>query len=268
MPNPITIDLSAVQAKFSLAAKEIDKLTETCVQSVATAIYANWQSLAKKKLHSTLPDYLQHLIVVDKGRFAKQIILTGELPNMLELGASAFDMKEGFKKSKYVKHTVAVYNAKGKMVYPGGDWYLTVPFRQGTPGIVGQAGFANEMPQEIYDIMVHRAANNPLRQSEIPEPYDVPRSRAAIMDDKGNTLFAEYEHKSSIFAGLTKKTAAYNKVTQNTYVSFRRAGERSDPMSWIHRGFEAMNLADEAIQMTDVDTIVENEVAEYLDKTL
>jgi hypothetical protein len=187
---------------------------------------------------------------------------------MLESGASAFDMKEGFKHSDKVRYTVPVYNAKGKVVYPGGDWYLTVPFRQGTPGIVGQGGFANEMPQEIYDLMVHRPANIPLRQSEIPAPYDVPRSRAAIMDDKGNTLFAEYQHKSSIFEGLIKRTAPYNKVTQNTYVSYRRAGERSDPMSWIHRGFEALNLAEEAIQMTDVDTIVANEVTDYLEKIL
>lgn len=268
MPNPVLIDLSGLKQQFQLAADNMDKLTEICVQAVTTAIYTNWQALARQRLHSTLPEYLQHLLVVDKGRFAKQIILSGELPTMLESGADAFDMKEGFKKSSYVKYTVPVYNAKGGIVYPGGDWYLTIPFRQGTPGIVGQAGFANEMPQEIYDLMVHRPANNPLRASEIPEPYDVPKSRAAILDEKGNTLFAAYEHKHSIYEGLTKKTAAYNKTTQNTYISFRRAGENSDPDSWIHKGFKALHLADEAIQKTDVEGIVENEVLTYLDSIL
>lgn len=268
MPSPVLIDLSGLSKQFKIAADNLDKLTEICVQSVTSAIYSNWQALARQKLHSTLPDYLQHLLVVDKGRFAKQIILSGELPTMLESGASAFDMKEGFKKSPYVKYTVPVYNAKGGVVYPGGDWYLTIPFRQGTPGIVGQAGFANEMPQEIYDLMIHRPANKPLRKIEIPDPYNIPKSRAAIQGDDGNVLFNRYQHKHSIYEGLTKKTAAYNKTTQNTYVSFRRAGENSDSDSWIHKGFSPLNLADEAVRITDVERIVENEVLQYLDDVL
>lgn len=268
MLNPVLIDLSGLQSQFKLAADNMDKLTEICVQSVTAAIYANWQSLARQHLHSTLPEYLQHLLVVDKGRFAKQIILSGELPTMLESGADAFDMKEGFKKSSHVKYSVPVYNSKGGVVSPGGDWYLTVPFRQGTPGIVGQAGFANEMPQEIYNLMRRRATNTPLKKIEIPEPYNVPKSRAAIFDENGNALFAEYQHKHSIYEGLTKKTAAYNKTTQNTYMTFRRAGKNSDSDSWIHRGLKALHLADEAIQKTDVEGIVENEVLTYLDKIL
>ena len=81
-------------------------------------------------------------------------------------------------------------------------------------------------------------------------------------------MFAEYKHKSSIFEGLTKRSAAYNKVVQNTYGTFRRASENSDPDSWIHRGIKAYNLAEQAIKQTDVDTIVENEVLMYLDNML
>ena len=248
MANPVDIDLSGLQAQLGLQPKTIDEMTELCVKAVTTAIYARWQSLAKKELHSTLPDYIQNLHV------------------MVESGADAFDLKEGFKKSKYVRYSVPIYNAKGKMISPGGDWYLTIPFRQGTPGVVGQAGFANEMPQEIYDLMIHRASGQGLTSSEIPSPYDVPRSRAAIKDDVGNVLYAEYVHKSSIYEGLMKKSAAYNKVVQNTYVSFRRAGEKSDPLSWIHKGIKAHNLAEKAIQQTDVDTIVQNQCMEFLDK--
>lgn len=268
MPKPIIIDLSGLRQQFKLSANSVQKLTEICVQSVTTAIYSKWEALARQKLHSTLPEYLQNLHIVDKGRFAKQIILTGILPTMIESGANPFDLKEGFKKSKYVKYSVPVYNAKGKMVYPGGDWYLTIPFRHGTPGIVGQAGFANEMPQEIYDLMVHRPRGVPLNRSEIPSPYDIPMSRAAIMDEKGNILYDEYRHKSSIYEGLTKRSAAYNKVIQNTYGTFRRASANSDPLSWIHKGIKAYKLADEAIRNTDVNTIVENEVLQYLDETL
>lgn len=266
--KPIVIDLSGLKTQFNLASNHIDSLTEVCVQAVTTAIYSNWQAIAKKELHSTLPEYLHNLHIVDKGRFAKQIILTGILPVMIESGADAFDLKEGFKKSKNVKKTVPVYNSKGGVVYPGGDWYLTVPFRHGTPGIVGQAGFSNEVPQEIYNIMLGKAKGSALHKSEIPEPYDVPKSRAAILDENGKTLFAEYKHKSSIFEGLTKRSAAYNKVIQNTYGTFRRVGENSDPDSWIHKGIKAYNLAERAIKQTNVDEIVENEVLMFLDNIL
>ena len=267
MIEPIEIDLTGLKKQFGLDDQTVDQLTETCVNKVTAIVKQKWEAEAKQNLHSTTPIYLQNLNQIDKGRFAKMIVLTGELPNMIESGASPFDMKEGFKKSKWVKYTVPVYNRQGKQIRPGGQWYLTIPFRQGTPGIVGQAGFANEMPQEIYSIMVHRNPGNPLTAGEIPEPYDVPKSRAAIVDEKTNqTLYAEYQHKSSIYEGLTKYAAAYQQVVQNTYKSFRRAGENSDPLAWIHKGIKAHNFAEKAVKATDVEQIVTNEVLQFLDE--
>lgn len=264
--KPIEIDLSGLRAQFNLSSKQIDLLTETCVEEVTIAIRMNWEALAKRNLHSTLPEYLANLKQVSKGRFAKQIILTGVLPTMIEGGASAFDIKEGFKKSSKVKYTVPVYNAKGKVINPGGAWYLTVPFRIGTPGSLGQAGFAGQMPQEIYDLMFKKPSKSSLGKEEIPTPFATPQSREAIPTPTG--IIPEYKHKHSIYEGLEKRTAAYGKTTQNTYGTFRRAGENSDPTSWYHKGFQALKLAEQAVQMTDVDTIVENEVTNYLEKTL
>lgn len=268
---PIEIDLTGLKSQFlgKISDQQINDLTETCVKLVTQAVYAKWETLAKRELHSTLPEYLHNLNIIDKGRFSKQIILTGTLPEMVESGASPFDLKEHFKKSKYVKYTVPVYTAKGRQVSAGGDWYLTIPFRQGTPGIVGQAGFANEMPQEIYALMIHRAANSPLQKSEIPSPYDIPRSRAAIYDSKtGNLLYGEYQHKASIYEGLIKQSAAYNVAIQNTYHSFRRAGKNSDALSWIHKGIIARDLASKAVEQTDVEQIVENATLQFLDDVL
>lgn len=263
--KPIEIDLTGLSGQFGLTGAQVDSLTEICVKEVTSAIYFHWEALAKRELHSTLDEYLRNLNVIDKGRFARQIVLTGFLPVMIEQGASAFDMKEGFRNSKHVRYTIPVYDKKGNMIYQGGDWYLTIPFRHGTPGIVGQAGFANEMPQEIYDIMVRRPTGQPLRANAIPSPYDVPLSRAAIQDEKGATLYAEYQHKSSIYDGLTKHTQMYNTKTQNIYGTFRRAGANSDPLAWIHKGIKAYNLAQKAREEVDVDTIVENEVYKFLD---
>lgn len=266
--KPVVIDLSGLEQQFSLAVKDIDLLTETCVNAVTAAIYANWEKLANERLNSTLPDYVKNLSKVDKGRFEKQIILSGVLPNMIEQGATPFDMKENFKKSAKVKYTIPVYNAKGNQVKQGGQWYLTIPFRHGTPGIVGQAGFANEMPNSVYNVIKKKSAGNALTKAEIPSPHDVPKSREAILDSKGNILYDEYVHKNSIYEGMTKRRAQYEKVKQNTYGTFRRAGENSDPLSWIHKGIKAYRLADEAVQMTDIDTIVNNEVVNYLENAI
>lgn len=263
--KPIDIDLTGLQGQFGLSASQVDALTEHCVKEVTTAVYYEWESLAKQRLKSTLPEYLQNLNVIDKGRFAKQIILTGFLPNMIEQGASPFDLKDGFRNSQYVKYTIPVYSANGRMLKKGGDWYLTIPFRHGTPGIVGQAGFANEMPQEIYDLMVHRPRGVPLTAQELPYPYDERRTRATIYGNNNSVLYAEYQHKASIYEGLTKRTAAYNVTTQNTYGTFRRAGANSDPLSWIHKGIQAYKLAEKARENVDVDTIVENEVYKFLE---
>ena len=266
--NPITIDLSGLKGQFGIDDKTLDQLTETCVKAVTAAIYANWEALAKKKLKSTREEYIQNIIHVDKGRFNKQIILTGVVPNMVEQGASAFDIKEGFRKSPKVRYTIPVYGKKGNMLRSGGDWYLTIPFRIGVPGTLGQAGFTGQMPQEVYDIMRKRGNRIALRADEIPAPYNIPQSRAAIQATPQNPYYAQYTHKSSIYEGLTKRTAQYGKTTQNTYGTFRRAGANSDPLSWIHKGISAYRLADEAVNITDVDTIVENEVTTFLDTIL
>jgi len=266
--NPITIDLSGLQSQFGLATDKIDTLTETCINAVTASIYANWEAIAKQRLNSTLSEYTQNLIKVDKGRFTKQIVLTGTLPNMIEQGASPFDIKEGFKRSRKVKYTIPVYNKKGQQVSKGGDWYLTIPFRIGSPGTLGQAGFTGEMPQEVYDIMRKRASGQGLKAQEIPSPYEVPKSRDAIANEMGGILYDTYQHKNSIYEGVTKRKAQYSKKSQNTYGTFRRAGANSDPLSWIHRGIKAYHLVEEAIEKTDVETIVENEVTTYLETIL
>ena len=186
---------------------------------------------------------------------------------MLEQGASPFDIKEGFKKSKKVKYTIAKYNVKGKQIKAGGDWYLTVPFRIGVPGTLGQAGFSGQIPQEVYDVMQKKGLHT-LQVGDIPSPYDVPKSRAAIAATPNNPYYAQYTHKNSIYEGLTRRTAQYAKTSQNTYGTFRRAGANSDPLSWIHKGFTPYDIAGKAVQKTDVDTIVENEVTSFLETVL
>jgi hypothetical protein len=232
-----------------------DFIVKDTVERVTEEIYRNWQLQATNNLNSTRNEYINNLQVIDVSDFSKTIVLTGKLPNMVEQGCSAFDMKEGFSKSSKVKYSTKT-DKNGNVTM---HWYLTIPFRHGTPGIVGEnAAFSGIMPQEVYDAMKGLMPGQGLKKDEIPAPYDIPQSRKQIT--LPTRVIPEYKHKSSIYQGMVKKTAIYGKTTQNTYVSFRRVSENSDADSWIHKGIQARNLMKKAIAETDVQTLAENNV--------
>lgn len=257
----MTIDLNIDDTirEFNLPTNLADSIVSSSVSLVTDEMFRQWQLEATKALNSTRNEYVNSLQIITVNNFHKTIILTGVLPNMLEKGASAFDMKEGFKKSPNVKYSISTdKDGNVKM-----SWYLTIPFRHGTPGIVGQnVAFSGIMPKEIYDVMKIKDANKSLKKEEIASPFDIPSSRKAIV--LPNRTIPEYKHKSSIYEGMVKKTAAYGKTTQNTYMSFRRASENSDPNSWIHRGIKAYDLLGSTISNVDVENIVENNIDNIL----
>jgi hypothetical protein len=258
-PLQIRFDLRDVIEEYQISKQQGQEMLQSVVQAVTLEVYRNWTEAAKRQLHQSKFQYLSSLQVVDLGKTTKAIVLNGKLPNMIEDGVSAFDLKKGFMKSKNIK-----FNKNG-------GWYLTIPFRFGTPGITGESAvFSSIMPEEIYNIIRGKEGTmtkfgggkspaSPLGLKEIPSPYNELGRRAAATGEMGNK-WAEYVHKTSIYAGMVKDTSAYEKTKQNSYNSFRRAGENSDPNSWIHTGIKAYNLADAAIQATNVRVVVDNAV--------
>jgi spermidine/putrescine-binding protein len=259
----IQLNIDDLIDELNLPTNTADTIVEQCVNEVTQSIYESWKKEASDKLKSTRTDYIEGLDIVTTSRFARQIVLKGALNQMIEKGAAPYDMKEHFKKSSKVKYA-PVYNSEtGETDF---RWYLTIPFRIGTPGIVGEnSAFSNIMPKSIHKIMKSKPANEGLKSAETPSPYDIPQSRAAIQIPSKNIDIPEYKHKSGMFEGMVKKVGAYGKTTQNTYMTFRRVGEASDPNSWIHSGIKAYNLLGGAMGRTDVNTIVENKVDEVLE---
>lgn len=257
----MTIDLNIddIINELNLPINLGDYIVANSVAVVTDEIFRNWQLEATDALKSTRNEYVNNLKVISHSPFSKTIMLTGVLPNMLEKGASAFDMKEGFKKSSKAVHSFKE-DKNGNVT---AHWYLTIPFRIGTPDIVGEnTAFTSIMPQEVYDVMKNKPADKPLTKDQIASPYDIPSSRKKIV--LPTKTIPEYTHKSSIYEGMVKKTAPYEKTTQNTYMTFRRVSENSDPNSWIHRGIQAYNLMGKALQSTDVNTVVENNIDKIL----
>ena len=216
------------------------------IKEITAAFAGQWVAQAKQDLNVTKMRYINNLKVVDEGRMLGAVVLdyTDPLVRMIEEGASAFDMKEGFEKSSK------------KHIKKDGGWYLTVPFKMGTPGTQTSSGFANIMPMEVYNIVSKKPVSNTTNRSQgltsseigtgngVPQNFQAPRVRATIVEIPKSQAFQEYQHKSSIFQGVSKTTDAV--TGQSSYGSFRRVSDLSDASSWIHPGINAANLAEKA----------------------
>lgn len=248
----LDIDIGEIARELILPKNLSDVIVEACVDTVKDAVYYNWINAANLSLKSTRNDYINNLVITSPDKFSRVITLKGAFNNMLENGTGPRDLKEIFKLSKKVK-----YNKKGQ-------WYLTIPFRFGTPGIVGEnSAFTGVMPSSVYRAV--QANPKGLSQSKVPSPYDAPRTRERIVIPDSNIDIAAYTNKNSIYAGIRKNVGVYDVATrQVTYNSFRRVGANSDPNSWITKGIQAYNLLGKALNNTDIRTISENKVDEIL----
>ncbi len=119
---------------------EIDakQLTRNIVNQLKKEVYNNWVALAKRELHSTRQNYVDSIHMADTQDGAR-IYLLGNFNNMLEAGAPAWDMKEGFRNSPKAK------------ISKVGNWYLRIPFRFATPGSLGESSaFSGKLSVEVY----------------------------------------------------------------------------------------------------------------------
>lgn len=265
---PISIDLSELQAEFNLKITQVDELGSTLVNTITDRLFHNWKSLAMNGLHSTRKVYCDALQKGELSPTRHFIQLTGTLPNQIEEGYSAFDMKPGMLNSPKAKVT-----SKGVK-------FITIPFRWATAGSIGESEvFSNVMPREIDDIVTSMRptitainSNRVISRGEslgfgqIPAQYQIPKTRAAFSDVKSRTTYPEYTHQGPISEGITRNQKTYENATQSNYVTFRRVSEKSSPMSWIHKGVAAKNFAQQAIQETDVDNIVDRTIDAFLQK--
>lgn len=254
----IEVNLSDTFDEFLMSKEQAEAMTEKALSDIADAFVFNWKAAAKQALGSTRSQYIKGIQQVDRGRLEKAVILVGILPNMLEFGASPFDMKAGFEKSLKRK------------IKTNGGWYLTIPFRIGAAGSLGEnEAFSGVMPDEISKIAKGLTASgtdasgakksgNSIKLSDIPQSLQATKTRPAVGG------FEAYEHKNNIYEGITRSEKTYEGATQNSYTSFRRVSDKSSAMAWINSGIKAYDLANRALLTTDIDTIADNSVDEFL----
>lgn len=236
---PIIIQTEDILSQFtSLTKEDVDKMLDNVAKGLAARYAEKVEQLAEQELKTTRRRYIQNIKVVDSGKMEGTVLLDyskDRLIKMIEEGSPPFDMKPDMLNSPKAKTSKK------------GTRYITIPFRVATPGAIGESEvFAGKMPSPIYQI----AKNKPLIKDtpgggkrsagislkEIPEQFQLKKTRAAIADNKGNALFESYQHKNSIYEGIIKQQDAT--TGQNTYRSFRRVSENSDENAWIHPGIE------------------------------
>lgn len=244
---PIIIDGSSIRDQFSLSSEQVESICDNIAKTLAARYAQQLEQEAHNALHQTRKRYVQNIKVVDSGRMEGTVLLDyskDKLIAMLEEGASPFDIKEG------------LLNSSKVTIGKNGNKFITIPFRWGSPGIVGDSDvFSGTLPKEVHSVVKKKDTNisvsgggmrsSGLSNAEIPKAFNVNNSRNEIKDSEGKILFKQYEHKTSLYTGVFKKT---DSVTgQNTYNSFRRVSDNSDKDAFIHPGIEGNHLIQKAL---------------------
>lgn len=250
---PIQIDVSDFVKQWNLTSQEEELFIDNVLDEISTRFAQEWHNVAGEVLKQTKKEY-QESIYIEKIEGAGTVIvgLKGWLPNAVEQGIEPFDMKEGFKNS-----------SKRKFKKDGG-WYLTIPFRIGTPGIVGESEiFSSIMPEEVYKVALSQLRGDSRRQlnvKSLPEEFQVKGIRPEVKNQAGK-VFEAYQHKSSIYEGMRRS----DKEHHGYYTTFRRVSDTSDENAWIHTGIEPRNLMGKTLQDFNIGDIIRSVRQKFLD---
>jgi hypothetical protein len=231
-------------------------LAKNITQNIYKDIARNMKQLADQNLQTSKAEYKRGIKITPDG-----IMLVGSLPNMIENGVSAFDMRSVFAlsaKKKYAKD---------------GSWYVIIPFKIGTPNSNAKVKFTKEQ-------YAYAKAGKPLPQRLLGKKG----KRAAFTDLETGTTYKAYKHKNNLLDGLKKtvvkkggtsfklvaetaNTMEWHKVktqAKSTYNTFRVISSKGAGVSWIHPGIFAHNFADKAVNMVNIDDIINDVIDKYI----
>ena len=249
MITNIDIDTRSMSSQFDLDRGAIDDLMEYTAKQVTAEFAYLWGREAKQTLKSTRNEYINAIQIDTRGRFSGVAYLNPAawLPNAIEVGASGYDMKQGF-----------LASAKAKMGKEGP--HITIPFRFAGSSAIGESSvFSGIAPPEIERAVSKSTSRGGLGLSEIPSKYHIPRSTAgkagvlkSVSFEKRTTL-----QTKSIYEGLKKHTSV-------GYINFRRVSLKSAPHAFQHPGFEPRDFAYKALDKLDIEGLLTDTIDGFL----
>ena len=214
-----------------------DYRTQVLMVMMATA-QAEIARLVQQNLHSLRTSYMQGLTLSSPGEIKEKQLATvelhGALNNMIEQGASSWDLRD----------TLLAKNPK-KRTGKNGNTYAFIPFRQATPGNYGA------MPEKVYEEAKKLAPTMTSPGGTTPNGGKASTSWGARLQS-GLAPKAKDHHTTDVYAGMYRYAKTYKSATGSQYKTFRTISSRTStdpsakgnrhPASWIHPGFEARNF--------------------------
>lgn len=202
---------------------------------------------AGERLHSTRADYLAGIQAVQRDGKGVMINLVGALPNMVENGWDAHDLRS----------TLLGNNATGWKINADGRRYRSIPFRHKSPGAGPQGGQPMGSAYHSEMGVMSRSADNVVVEDSRKLGRKVYRAASRLVTSQesragmaGRTALKaglapklRAHHSTDIYAGMkVNKQPIKGGGSQKTFVTFRTITEGGD--GWIHPGIEARHFMD------------------------
>jgi len=226
----IKFDFESMAKSFEAASDALPKIADKTVKEINKRFALAWKEEAKRELSSSLKQYIEGIIEKDEGMMSASVSLIGDLNNKVENGAPPYDMKEDLLSGDNARYS-----------YESGR-YNTVKFKHGVPGTLKENS-SNIMTKEVYKQAKQLKEGKRLQSSKQPI--------TKIIKEPGTGRLITYMHKYPIEHNMQKEKD--HVTAQNTYSTYRRVSDSSDPASWIHPGFQARNLADKALSKFNIE---------------
>jgi len=220
------------------------------LDDVAAAARAKWIQLARSELFSSKRDYIDGIQPVAGEGNERFIALVGQLPNMIEQGVEAYDLRD----------TLLGPNAKNVRTSKSGGRYRPIPFRHGTPDSQGQVGtpmgsrYGPQGSQSLAWSSKGLMSSGEAAQlgKAVYKAAKALKGRARLGGKSGQTTVAKGKsmiqvpklapwHSTDIYAGMKKVRKRYEKATQSQYITFRTISDTNSE-GWIHTGIVARQL--------------------------
>jgi len=240
-----------------------EPMVERMLDDAAELARSKWIALAREELDTTSADYIDGIQQIESEPGLRTIRLVGWLPNAVENGISAYDMRK-----------TLLGPGKGKVNAKGGR-YRSIPFRHRTQGATGNtfgsalsaerpqgsrrlqgplsAGAAQHVGRAIYD-RAKRLTGSATKGPGTATAWGG-RLPAGLVP-----RIAEH-HKTDIYAGMVRVRQTYKAATQSQYRTFRTISE-SETDGWQHPGITPHRMAQR------VDEYVRQQIPGILKNTL
>lgn len=247
------LDLTKI-VPVQLMALMDERIAAPILRDIAEAARDKWIQLAGRKFKTTRQDYIGGLQAVEYTPGQAVVALVGVLPNLLENGMPATDLRQTLLGPNV---PVAPRGSRGKHRAADGGEYRAIPFRHATPGAAGAVGqpmgrVSARLQATEAGKNIKKLARNVYRQAKKlqgtrTDPYGNTIPGGRLDTSKMDIPKLDEDHATDIYSGMIKKTKFYRSTVQSQYMTFRMIAKGPDgkprgSAKWFRPASQGANL--------------------------